>query len=99
MKKLFFSFWIFFFGMIMAQAQPIIKQAVGINFTDVSKDESTSKFKPEDGWLVGGSIMLGEKKFYLKPGIFYVQKSINLTVWAVRSVQWNKKAHNNEKIL
>ena len=52
----------------MAQAQPIIKQAVGINFTDASKDESTSKFKPEDGWLVGGSIMLGEKKFYLKPG-------------------------------
>jgi len=60
----------------MAQAQLILKPAVGINFTDMSKNESTGEFKAKVGWLVGGSIMLSEKKFYLEPGIFYVQKSI-----------------------
>lgn len=63
------------FGMMVAQAQLVIKPAVGINFTDLSKDESTGEYKSKVGWQIGGSIMLGEKKFYLEPGIFYVQKS------------------------
>jgi hypothetical protein len=75
MKKLLFSFSAFLFGMMMAQAQLVLKPAVGINFTDMSKDESTGEYKSKVGWQIGGSVMLGEKKFYLEPGIFYVQKS------------------------
>jgi hypothetical protein len=75
MKKLLLSFPAFLFGIIMAQAQLVIKPAVGINFTDLTKDESTGEYKSKVGWQIGGSIVLGEKKFYLEPGIFYVQKS------------------------
>lgn len=59
---------------MMAQAQLVIKPAVGVNFTDLSKNEG-GEFKARTGWQIGGSIVLGEKKFYLEPGIFYVQKS------------------------
>ena len=58
----------------MTQAQIVIKPAVGINFTDLSKDEG-GEFKAKVGWQIGGSVMFSMKKLYLEPGVFYVQKS------------------------
>ncbi|OQP42750.1 hypothetical protein A4H97_11330 [Niastella yeongjuensis] len=75
MKKLFLSLSALLFGIMMTQAQLVIKPAVGVNFTDLSKDESSGEFKARTGWQIGGSIVFGEKKFYLEPGVFYVQKS------------------------
>lgn len=45
-----------------------------MNFTNLSKDLDDGEFKSKVGWQIGGSILLG-KKFYVEPGIFYVQKT------------------------
>jgi hypothetical protein len=74
MKRLFISLSALLFGTMMAQAQIVIKPAVGINFTDLSKDEN-GEFKAKAGWQIGGSVMFSMKKLYLEPGVFYVQKS------------------------
>lgn len=74
MRKLFISLSALLFGTMMAQAQLVIKPAVGVNFTDLSKNEESGEFKAKVGWQIGGSIVLG-KKFYLEPGVFYVEKS------------------------
>jgi hypothetical protein len=55
-------------------AQTTIKPAVGLNFTDWSKDNVSGEFKARAGWQLGGSIAFG-KKFYVEPGLFYVGKS------------------------
>ncbi len=60
---------------MITQAQLVIKPAIGANFTDLSKDQTDGEFKAKVGWQIGGSIVFGEKKFYLEPGVFYVQKS------------------------
>ncbi|MBO9203023.1 MULTISPECIES: porin family protein [Niastella] len=75
MKKLFLSFSALFFGITMTQAQFVIKPAAGVNFTDLSKDAAGTEVKAKVGWQIGGTVVLGEKNFYLEPGIFYVQKS------------------------
>lgn len=51
-----------------------IKPAVGLNFTDWSKNPSTGEVKSRAGWQLGGSIAFG-KKFYVEPGVFYVGKA------------------------
>jgi hypothetical protein len=55
-------------------AQMVIKPAIGVNFTDFSKNTSTGNFESRTGWQIGGSVMLG-KKFYIEPGLFYMEKS------------------------
>jgi hypothetical protein len=56
------------------EAQTTIKPAVGLNFTDWSKDDATGEYKARAGWQIGGSVAFG-KKFYVEPGLFYVGKS------------------------
>lgn len=56
------------------QAQVAIKPAVGINFSDFSKDPSSGKYKSQVGYQIGGSVAIG-KKVYFEPGLFYVKKS------------------------
>jgi hypothetical protein len=75
MKRLFISLSALLFGAMMAQAQLVIKPAVGVNFSDLSKDQEDGEFKAKVGWQIGGSIMLSKNKLYLEPGVFYVQKS------------------------
>ncbi|GAO42614.1 porin family protein [Flavihumibacter petaseus] len=58
----------------VSRAQMVIKPAVGINFTDFSKDASTGKYESKVGYQIGGSIAFGNK-WYIEPGIFYVMKS------------------------
>jgi hypothetical protein len=74
MRKLFISLSALLFGTMMTQAQLVIKPAVGINFTDMSKDAESGEYKAKVGWQIGGSVVLG-KRFYFEPGIFYVQKT------------------------
>jgi hypothetical protein len=73
MKHLFLSFILFFFAVLTSQAQ-VFKPAVGVNFTDFSKDAGSGEFKSQVGWQIGGSLAFG-KKIYLEPGIFYLKKS------------------------
>ena len=56
----------------------VIKPAIGINFSDFSKEPVTGKYSSQVGWQIGGSIAFGER-FYFEPGIFYAQKSTNYT--------------------
>jgi len=74
MQRLFISLLALLFGTMVAQAQIVIKPAVGVNFTDLSKDEG-GEFKAKTGWQLGGYVMLSEHKWYLEPGIFYIEKS------------------------
>lgn len=74
MKRLFISLLALLFGTMVAQSQIVIKPAVGLNFTDLSKDEG-GEFKAKVGWQIGGSVMFSMKKLYLEPGVFYIQKS------------------------
>jgi len=74
MQRLFISLLALLFGTMVAQAQIVIKPAVGVNFTDLSKDEG-GEFKAKVGWQIGGSVMFSMKKLYLEPGVFYIQKS------------------------
>jgi len=55
-------------------AQLAIKPAIGMNFTDWSKDPITGEFKSKVGYQIGGTIAIGGH-VYFEPGIFYVQKS------------------------
>lgn len=74
MKKLYFSLAALLIGVMVGHAQVVIKPAIGMNFTNLSKDLDDGEFKSKVGWQIGGSILLG-KKFYVEPGIFYVQKT------------------------
>jgi hypothetical protein len=56
-------------------SQTTIKPAVGLNFTDFSKDGGPGgKAQARVGWQLGGSVAFGTK-FYWEPGLFYVGKS------------------------
>lgn len=74
MKYLLTLATVFIFGVFTAHAQVTIKPAVGINFSDYSKDPATGEYKSKVGWQIGGSVAFG-KKWYIEPGVFYVKKS------------------------
>jgi len=56
-----------------AAAQVSFKPAIGLNFTDFSKNPS-GEVKAQVGYQLGGSVVLG-KKTYFEPGLFYIKKS------------------------
>lgn len=74
MKHLFFFCSLLLLLAISTRAQLVIKPAVGINLTDLSKDPATGEFKSQVGWQIGGSLAFG-KKVYLEPGFYYGKKS------------------------
>lgn len=57
-----------------SQAQLELKPSVGINFTDFSKDPETGDASARLAWQLGGMVSFGEK-FYGEGGVFWVQKS------------------------
>ena len=65
-----------FSGVLKAQLE--IKPAIGVNFTDFSKNPSTGNFQSKTGWQFGGTVMIG-KKFFVEPGLFYMEKSTKFT--------------------
>jgi len=62
------------FLFVGASAQVTIKPAVGLNFTDWSKDVVSGEFKAKAGYQIGASVSFG-KKIYIEPGLFFVGKS------------------------
>jgi len=55
-----------------------LKPTAGINITDASKDTDTHVSKGKIGWQFGGTALIG-KKFYVEPGVFYQQQSVEFT--------------------
>jgi hypothetical protein len=71
-----FACLIFLSGSVFSQTT--IKPAIGLNFTDWSKNVSTGDFQAKAGYQIGGSVAFG-KKIYIEPGLFYVGKSTQFT--------------------
>jgi hypothetical protein len=64
---------------LISYSQKTIKPAIGVNYTDYSKNGGTGgNVKARTGWQVGGTIAFG-KGFYWEPGLFYVGKSTSFT--------------------
>ncbi|MDF2191438.1 outer membrane beta-barrel protein [Paraflavitalea sp. CAU 1676] len=61
-----------------SHAQLVIKPALGINFTDFSKDPGTGEYKSKVGYQVGGSVEIGQK-LYFEPGLYWTHKSTEYT--------------------
>ncbi len=74
MKYTFFFSLSFILSTVYVNAQVAIKPAIGINFSDFSKDATTGEYKSKVGYQIGGSVAFG-KKWYFEPGIFYVKKT------------------------
>ena len=55
-----------------------LKPTVGINLTDASKDTDNHVSKGKVGWQFGATALFG-KKFYVEPGVFYQQQSVEFT--------------------
>ncbi len=55
-----------------------LKPTVGINITDASKDTDTHTSSGKIGWQFGASAVIG-RKFYIEPGLFYQQQSLDFT--------------------
>jgi hypothetical protein len=55
-------------------AQLELKPAVGVNFSNFSKDPTSGEQSAKVGWQLGGTVSVGEK-FYGEGGIFWVNKS------------------------
>lgn len=62
------------FSITVCIGQIKIKPALGINFTDFSKDPGTGEYKSKLGYQVGGSVAIG-KKWYIEPGLYWTHKS------------------------
>jgi hypothetical protein len=55
-----------------------LKPAIGLTFTDFTKDPQSGQAKGKTGWQLGGTVLLGEK-LYFEGGAFYAQKSADIT--------------------
>jgi hypothetical protein len=74
MKKTFIVFCICLVGTVVLNAQVEIKPAIGVNFTDFSKNPEGGETKAKVGYQVGGTVAFG-KKLYFEPGIFWQKQS------------------------
>jgi hypothetical protein len=55
-----------------------LKPALGLTFTDVTKDPVTGTASAKAGWQLGGTLVWGEK-LYFEAGAFYAQKGLDAT--------------------
>ncbi len=62
---------------LSANAQMIIKPAIGLNLTTFSSDIPTHEIDGRLGWQLGGTVAIGSQ-FYFEPGIFWVKNNWNL---------------------
>jgi hypothetical protein len=60
---------------VPAAAQMDLKPAVGITYSDYSKDPSTGTITGQVGYEVGGTVVIGAGP-YLEGGVFYATKSV-----------------------
>jgi hypothetical protein len=59
---------------LSANAQMIIKPAIGLNLTHFSTDIPDYGINGRVGWQIGGTIAFGNE-FYLEPGIFWTKNN------------------------
>src|SRR5687767_8530219 len=78
MKQVLTVFCMFFIITPMLKAQVEIKPAIGMNFTDFSKDPNGGDSKARPGYQLGGSVAFG-KKLYVEPGLFFMKQSTEYT--------------------
>ena len=69
-----FMMWSLLMVTVVSQAQLELKPAVGVNFTDFSKDPETGEASARLAWQLGGTVSFGDK-LYGEAGIFWVKKS------------------------
>jgi hypothetical protein len=55
-----------------------LKPAVGLTYSDITKDPVTGTSSAKAGWQVGGTLATGDR-LYLEAGAFYAQKGLNAT--------------------
>lgn len=55
-----------------------LKPAVGLTYTDITKDPATGTSSAKPGWQVGATLITGER-LYLEAGAFYATKGIDAT--------------------
>ena len=78
MKKLLMTLILISSVVLSANAQVIIKPAIGLNLTTFSSDLPTHEIDGRLGWQLGGTIAIGDE-FYVEPGIFWVKNNWKLT--------------------
>lgn len=61
-----------------AYAQAELKPAIGITFSEMSKNPVNGEMTGQVGWQVGGSILAGQK-LYVEGGVFYATKNTAFT--------------------
>lgn len=55
-----------------------LKPAIGLTFTDVTKDPVSGTASGKAGWQIGGTVLMGER-LYFEAGAFYAEKSTDVT--------------------
>jgi hypothetical protein len=78
MRKTLMLLSIFMVSALILNAQVEVKPAIGINFTDFSKDPQGGDSKAKLGYQIGGTVAFG-KKLYFEPGIFFLKQSTEYT--------------------
>jgi hypothetical protein len=55
-----------------------LKPAIGLTFTDVTKDPVSGTASAKAGWQIGGTVLMGER-LYFEAGAFYAEKGADVT--------------------
>ena len=76
MQKTLFSVVILLLFLFVSNnySQVELKPAIGINYSNFSKDPATGESSADIGWQLGGTISTGQK-LYFEGGLFWVYKS------------------------
>lgn len=62
----------------LAFGQVEFKPTIGLNITNASEDPLSGKADGQAGWQFGASFLFGNK-FYIEPGVHYLQRSIGFS--------------------
>jgi hypothetical protein len=73
-----------------------LKPAVGLTFTDVTKDPASGTASGKAGWQAGGTLVFGDR-LYFEAGAFYAQKGTDVTSTAP-SEPWEIKGISGVRI-
>jgi hypothetical protein len=78
MKSVYLLLLFSLLGLAGISQKVVLKPTLGINFTDFSRNPEEGSFTAQPGWQIGGSVAFG-RKFFVEPGVFYMQKSTKYT--------------------
>lgn len=78
MKKIVMTLFLVSGILLSANAQMIIKPAIGMNLTHFSTDKPDYGTNGRLGWQLGGTVAIGDE-FYFEPGIFWLKNNWQIT--------------------